>query len=138
MSIDSSPSLHQHFLDPALPEILIYKSVICLCDDDILHKYFDQLLFVVKPETIFASLQKKLSTSSCAAKCGSVVGFKTGNPRVGCSHTVPEPVYTVYPQRVIPSRPVIHAVSNETRSITDTRSFFYLSQLLFIKIIKIF
>src|ERR1700737_1613618 len=65
MSIDGSPSLRQHFLDPALPEILVYKSVICLRDNDILHEHLDQLLFVVKPKTIFASLQKIEHFISC-------------------------------------------------------------------------
>ena len=64
----------------------------------------------------------------------STLGFKTGNPQVGFSHTILEPIYTIYPQQVILLQPVNHVASNKTHGITDTRSFFfYLSQLLFIK-----
>jgi hypothetical protein len=53
----------------------------------------------------------------------SSVGFCTGNPRVGFSHTVPEPVYTVPATGTGTHRPVKFAVCRETRGTFGTRGF---------------
>src|ERR1700730_18482489 len=44
------------------------------------------------------------------------VGFKTGNPQVGISHTIPVPMYTVTCCGYYPYRTIIHTVSDKTRS----------------------
>ena len=49
------------------------------------------------------------------------IGFRTGNPRVGFSRTVPAPWHTVPAAGTPRTRPVNHTVSNETRGICDTR-----------------
>jgi hypothetical protein len=49
-----------------------------------------------------------------------------GNPRVGFSHTVPVPANTVPVAGTTRTRPVNHAVSDETRGIHDTRGYFSL------------
>ena len=51
------------------------------------------------------------------------VGFRTGNPWVRFSHTVPVPTNTVPVTGTTRTRPVNCAVSNETRSIHDTRGY---------------
>ena len=49
------------------------------------------------------------------------IGFDTGNPRVGFSHTVPEPAEPVPVGGYDPPRPVICAVWYETRGTACTR-----------------
>jgi hypothetical protein len=51
------------------------------------------------------------------------VGFRTGNPRVGFYHTVPEPAYTVPVAGTGTHCTVNRAVSYETRGTTGTRGF---------------
>src|ERR1700689_472631 len=51
------------------------------------------------------------------------VGFRTGNPWVRFSHTVPVPANTVPVTGTTRTRPVNCAVSNKTRSIHDTRGY---------------
>jgi hypothetical protein len=52
------------------------------------------------------------------------LGFDTGIPRVGFCHTVTEPPDTVPVQGTGRNRPLIYAVSYETRGIMDTRGYF--------------
>jgi hypothetical protein len=54
------------------------------------------------------------------------VGFRTGNPWVGFSHTVPVPLYTVPVVGTTRTQPVNCAVSDETRGIHDTCGYFSL------------
>ena len=61
----------------------------------------------------------------------SKLGFRTGNPRIRFSHTVPAPWHTVPATGTTRTRPINRVVSNETRGIHDTRG------ILIIKIIKI-
>jgi len=61
------------------------------------------------------------------------VGFVTGIPRVGFSHTVPEPMNTVPVQPRVRYLRVTGTVSCETRSTGDTRGFLVLLILLFIR-----
>ena len=55
----------------------------------------------------------------------SVVGFRTGNPRVGNLTTVPVPPDTVPLPGKGTTRPVFSAVSNETRGTASTRVIVY-------------
>jgi hypothetical protein len=52
------------------------------------------------------------------------IGFGTGIPRVGFSHTVPEPVNTVPVQPRVRYLRVTGAVFPETRGTGGTRGFF--------------
>ena len=66
------------------------------------------------------------------------VGFRTGNPRVGFSHTVPIPANTLPVAGTTLTQPVNCAVSDETRGIHDTRGYFALKYCKYImKYIKI-
>ena len=51
------------------------------------------------------------------------VGFTTGNPRVGISHTAPEPVYTVPVAGTGTHRPVNRRCLYKTRGNPNTRGF---------------
>ena len=60
------------------------------------------------------------------------IAFNTGIPRVGFSHTVPEPAHTVTRCRYTRTRTVNLAVSNETHGINGTRGFFSLKYAMYI------
>ena len=60
------------------------------------------------------------------------LAFNTGIPRVGFSHTVPEPAHTITRHGYTRTRTVNLTVSNETRSINGTRGFFSLKYAMYI------
>jgi hypothetical protein len=62
----------------------------------------------------------------CSSEAISPLGFNMGIPRVGFSHTVPEPAHTVTRHGYTRTRTVNLAVSNETRGINGTRGFYSL------------
>ena len=66
------------------------------------------------------------------------LGFRTGNPRVGFSHTVPIPANTLPMAGTTLTQPVNCVVSDETCGIHDTRGYFALKYCKYImKYIKI-
>ena len=59
----------------------------------------------------------------------TAIGFRTGIPRVGFSHTAPVPAKTVPMAGTGTHRPVVFTVSNETRGTFGTRGFFAVKYL---------
>ena len=86
-----------------------------------------QLVHQANAEHHLAHKSQWMAWSLCEDMHGNaVLGFRTGNPRVGFSHTVTVPWHTVPAAGTTRTRPVNHMVYYETRGTFGTRGYFVL------------